>query len=99
MHKNAYSLPNANLDHCAISCALPDETSMLTEEDIKLQRHKHTHTCHKKKSFRRCKFGIPYPPMVSTKIIEPLELDASSATKEEIAANAALKNTAKKYML
>ena len=79
-----------------ISCALPDETSMLTEEDIKLQRHKHTHTCYKKKSFRRCRFGIPYPPMVSTKIIEPLEFDASTATKEEIAANAALKETAKR---
>ena len=79
-----------------ISCALPDETSMLTEEDIKLQRHKHTHTCYKKKSFRRCRFGIPYPPMVSTKIIEPLEFDASTATKEEIAANTALKETAKR---
>ena len=79
-----------------ISCALPEETSMLTEEDIKLQRHKHTHTCYKKKSFRRCRFGIPYPPMVSTKILEPLEFDASTATKEEIAANAALKETAKR---
>ena len=79
-----------------ISCALPDETSMLTEEDIKLQRHKYTHTCYKKKSFRRCRFGIPCPPMVSTKIIEPLEFDASTATKEEIAANTALKETAKR---
>ena len=34
--------------------------------------------------------------MVSTKILEPLEIDASTATKEEIAANAALKGTAKK---
>ena len=79
-----------------ISCKLPDETSVLTEEDIKLQRHKHTHTCYKKKSFRRCRFGIPYPPMVSTQIIEPLEFDASTATKEEIAANTALKETAKR---
>ena len=59
-----------------ISCKLPDETSIivLTEDDIKLQRHKHTNTCYKKKSFRRCRFGIPYPPMVSTKILEPLDL-------------------------
>ena len=76
-----------------ISCKLPDETSILTEDDIKLQRHKHTNTCYNKKSLRRC---IPYPPMVSTKILEPLEFDASTATKEEIAANAALKETVKR---
>ena len=76
---------------------MPDESSMkLTEVDIKLQRHKHTNTCYKKKSFRRCRFGIPYLPMVSTKILEPLEFDASTATKEEIAANEALKETAKR---
>ena len=75
---------------------MPDETSILTEDDIKLQRHKHTNTCYKKKSFRRCRFGIPYPPMVSTQILGPLEFDASTATKEEIAANAALKETAKR---
>ena len=79
-----------------ISCKLPGETSILTEDDIKLQQHKHTNTCYKKKSFRRCRFVIPYPPMVSTKILEPLEFDASSTTKEEIAANAALKETAKR---
>ena len=79
-----------------ISCALPDETSILTEDDIKLQRHKHTHTCYKRKSFRRCRFGIPYPPMVSTQILEPLEFDASTATKDEMAANTALKETAKR---
>ena len=32
-----------------ISYTFPYETSMLNEEDIKLQRHKHTHTCYKKK--------------------------------------------------
>ena len=68
---------------------------MLSEEDIKLQRHKQTHMCYKKRSFGRCKFGIPYPPNVSTKIQEPLEFDASAADKEEIAANAALKENAK----
>ena len=34
--------------------------------------------------------------MVSTKILEPLEFNASTATKEEIVANAALKETAKR---
>ena len=34
--------------------------------------------------------------MVLTQILEPLEFDASTATKEEIAANAALKETAKR---
>ena len=42
----------------------------------------YTNTCYKKKSFRRCKFGIPYPPMVSTKFIEPLEFDASTTAKK-----------------
>ena len=79
-----------------ISCKLADETSVLTEDDIKLQRHMHRNTCYKKKSFRRCRFGIPYPPMVSTKILEPMAFDACTATKEEIAANAALKETAKR---
>ena len=34
--------------------------------------------------------------MVSTKVLEPLEFDASTATKEEIATNAALNETAKR---
>ena len=38
--------------------------------------------------------------MASTKILEPLEFDASTFPKEEIAANAALKETAKRiYVL
>ena len=78
-----------------ITCELPDVDSILTEADIRLQYHKHTHTCYKKKSFRRCRFGIPYPPMISTQILEPLEFDAKTATKEEKAYNLALKETAK----
>ena len=47
-------------------------------------------------SFQLCRFGIPNPAMVSAKILEPLKFDASAVTKEEIAANAALKETAKR---
>ena len=46
----------------AITCKLPNTDSSLSDDDINLQRHKHTHTCYKKISFRRCRFGIPYPP-------------------------------------
>ena len=55
-----------------------------------------THTCYKRKSFRRCRFGIPYPPMVRTHILEPLEFDAKTASKEEIAHNKSLKEIALK---
>ena len=51
---------------CIIQCKLPTTDSLLSGNEIDLQRHKHTHTCYKRKSFRRCRFGIPYPPMVRT---------------------------------
>ena len=57
--------------------------SLLIDEDIKLQRHKHTTTCYKKISFRRCRFCIPYPPMVTTHILEPLEFNMSTTTNEK----------------
>ena len=58
-----------------IMCKLPSTDSVLSDDDISLQRHKHTHTCYKKRSFRRCRFGIPYPPMVRTRVLEPLEFN------------------------
>ena len=70
--------------------------SLLTDEDIKLQRHKDTTTCYQKISFRRCRFGIAYPPMITTHILEPLQFIMSTATNEEIASNASLKETAKR---
>ena len=54
-----------------ITCKLPNTDILLSDGEIDLQRHKHTHTCCKRKSFRRCRFGIPYPPMVQTQILEP----------------------------
>ena len=68
--------------------------SLLSDGEIDLQRHEHTHTCYKRKSFRRCRFGIPYPPMVQTQILEPLDFNANTASKEEIAQNKSLKETA-----
>ena len=77
-----------------ITCKLPNTDSLLSDGEIDLQRHKHTHTCYKRKSFRRCRFGIPYPPMVQTQILEPLDFNANTASKEEIAQNKSLKETA-----
>ena len=51
---------------CIITCRLPNTDRSLSDGEIDLQRHKHTHTCYKRKSFRRCRFGILYPPMVQT---------------------------------
>ena len=73
---------------------LPNTDSSLSDGEIDLQRHKHTHSCYKRKSFRRCRFGIPYPPMVQTQILEPLDLNANTASNEEIAQNKSLKETA-----
>ena len=77
-----------------ITCKLPNPDSLLSDGEIDLQRHKHIHTCYKRKTFRRCRFGIPYPPMVQTQILEPLDFNADTAIKEEIAQNKSLKETA-----
>ena len=73
------------------SSKLPNTDRLLSDGEIDLQRHKHTHTCYKRKSFRRCRFGIPYPPMVQTQILKPLDFNANTASKEEIAQNKCLK--------
>ena len=67
-----------------ITCKLPNTDSLLSDGEIDLQRHKHTHTCYMRKSFRRCRIGIHYPPMVQTKILEPLDFNANTASKEEL---------------
>ena len=79
-----------------IQCKLPITDSLLSGNEIDPQRHKHKHTCYERKSFRRCRFNIPYPPMVRTHILEPLEFDAKTASKEEIAHNKSLKEIALK---
>ena len=68
-----------------ITCKIPNTDSLLSDGEIDLQRHKHTHTCYKRKSFRRCRFRIPYPPMVQTQVLEPLDFNANTASREEIA--------------
>ena len=77
-----------------ITCKLPNTDNLLSDGKIDMQRHKHTNTCYKRKSFRRCRFDIPYPPMVQTQILEPMDFNANTASKEEIAQNKALKETA-----
>ena len=77
-----------------ITCKLPTTDSFLSDGEIDLQRHKHTHTCYKRKTFRSFRFGIPYPPMVQTQILELLDFNANTASKEEIAQNKSLKETA-----
>ena len=81
-----------------ITCKLPSSESVLNESDIQLQQHKHTHTCYKKKGIRHCRFGIPYPPMSSTRILEPYELNDQTATVEEKKQNTLHKQVAKKYI-
>ena len=46
-----------------ITCKLPSTDSLLSCNETDPQRHKHTHTWYKRKSFR-CRFGILYLPMV-----------------------------------
>ena len=79
-----------------ITCKLPNTDSLPSDGEIDLQRHKDTHKCYKRKSFRRCRFGIPYPPMVQNQILEPLDFNENTASKEEIAQNKSLKETAMK---
>ena len=63
-----------------ITCKLHHTDSLLSGGEIDLQRNKHTHTCYKRNSFRRCRFGIPYPPRVQTQILEPLDFNANTAS-------------------
>ena len=52
-------------------------TSTDIDEDlVKLQRHRHTHTCKKnhKNHKNACRFNFPLPPMRKTQVLEPLPL-------------------------
>lgn len=51
-----------------ISCNSED----LDEDLVKIQTHKHPHSCHPKPS-RPCRFGIPFFPMDKTRLLTPLE--------------------------
>ena len=59
------------VDSC-ISCSTDVTDS--EKEFLKLQIHRHSHTC--KKIIRGktiCRFGVPWPPMKETQILYPLE--------------------------
>ena len=71
-----------NFIKAAITCNLPSDDSALSQNNIQLKLHKHTHTCYKKKGILRCRFGIPYPPMASTQILEPFESSEQPSSKE-----------------
>ncbi|KAE8740983.1 hypothetical protein FOCC_FOCC013509 [Frankliniella occidentalis] len=55
-----------------ISCS----SENLEEDLVKLQTHKHSHTCKRKNgNSDDCRFGIPYFPMKTTRILSPLPND------------------------
>ncbi|KAK3923676.1 Envelope glycoprotein M [Frankliniella fusca] len=55
-----------------ISCS----SETLSEDLVKLQTHRHSHTCKKKHgNADECRFGIPYFPIKSTTILAPLPDD------------------------
>lgn len=55
-----------------ISKYLSCSASLVKEDLVKLQTHRHTHTC-EKKSKKICRFNFPIPPMGKTLILEPLD--------------------------
>ena len=56
-----------------ITCEKPTEDSDLLAL-VNRQVHRHSHTC-RKKSKSVCRFNYPQPPMRSTKILYPLDID------------------------
>lgn len=56
-----------------ITCEKPPERSELFTL-VNRQVHRHSHTC-RKKSQRVCRFNYPQPPMRSTQILYPLDVD------------------------
>ena len=51
---------------------LSSDSSLLTENLIKIQTHQHTKTC-KKNQHSNCRFNFPFPPMDKTTILHPSE--------------------------
>ena len=56
-----------------ITCEKPTENPDLLAL-VNRQVHRHSHTC-RKKSKSVCRFNYPQPPMMSTKILYPLDID------------------------
>lgn len=73
--------PNSFSDCCAfidkyISCSLD-------VEDVLHQTHKHTSNCEVKfKGEKKCRYGMPYPPMRQTQILLPFPMSLESSVKE-----------------
>ena len=60
-----------------ISCKRPTDNPEL-HKLVNRQVHRHSHTC-RKKSKTQCRFNYPQPPMQSTRIIYPFDVDEESS--------------------
>lgn len=63
-----------------ICCTMPDDSDPFSNL-VKLQVHRHSHTCKRKKQ-KSCRFGYPKPIFPKTILLEPLS--EAEFTKEEI---------------
>lgn len=82
-----------------ISCrnVFEDDNQILSELVKTRQQHKHTHTCWKNRRDEKhiCRFNIPFFPMDSTCILQPLEELSPSASDEDISKRHFFVNKAK----
>jgi len=58
-------------------------------EGVIHQSHKHTFTCERKtrNGDTKCRFGMPYPPMKETQILNPLSEDTPKTIKQKLMSN------------
>ena len=64
-----------------ITCEQPPDTDTHLRNLVKLQTHRHSHTCRKKHK-KMCRFGFPKPPMEKTCILEPFsEIDCDKSER------------------
>ena len=64
-----------------ISCKKPTDGPDLLKL-VNRQVHCHSHTC-RKKSKTQCRFNYPQPPLRSTKIVYPLDIDIQDSELKE----------------
>ena len=64
-----------------ISCKKPTDDPDLLKL-VNRQVHCHSHTC-RKKSKTQCRFNYPQPPLRSTKIVYPLDIDIQDSELKE----------------
>ena len=65
-----------------ISCKRPTDNAEL-DKLVNRQVHRHSHTC-RRKSKAQCRFNYPQPPMRSTKILYPLDVDENSENHKNV---------------